>query len=307
MRNSIDTGRLYELFRSCIVRIKTSKTFGTGFWVTPGHILTCVHVIEENDHDSIEIVWKQNNYQFTEINIFQDADLALLKVEIESHPCVFLDEDALPGDELYSYGYPEQKRDGASITMICEGPTDNKRFLTVKDENVRPGFSGAPLFNQRTFMVCGVLKSERKFPVNGNVLRALGGQAIPTARIFDKWPNLKISNQEFHQKYQNWRKELEVTKQQEQNSPQYSAQYSINSSSENPRIQSLKNQKQRIESQIAELEKLSHLCNQDIKAETNLARRNQLNTQMDNYSTEINELYDKVQQIIAQINKFQNT
>ena len=305
MRNDIHTKlkSLYDLLRDCTVRMKTSETLGTGFWVTPGHILTCLHVIGNSGHDSIEIVWKQNIYHSTNINLFKDADLALLKVDMEYHPCVFLDEEALPGDEFYSYGYPDQNRDGASITMICEGPTDNGRLLTVKDENVRPGFSGAPLFNQRTLMVSGVLKSERKFPVNGNVLRALGGQAIPTGRIFDQWPDLKISNRQFHQQYQNWIKELEATQQQQQNS----AQYSINGSSDNPRIQSLEDQKQRIESQIAELEKLGNLCNQDIKAETNLAKRTQLNKQMDIYSTEINELYDKVQQITAQINKFKST
>ncbi len=81
----------------------------------------------------------------------------------------------------------------------------------------------------------------------------------------------------------------------------------INSSSNNPKIKSLENRKQRIESQIAELEKLSNQCNQDIKAETNPARRTQLNTQIDNYSTEINELYDKVQQIEVQINKVKST
>ena len=47
--------------------------------------------------------------------------------------------------------------------------------------------------------------------------------------------------------------------------------------------------------------------NQDIREETNLAKRTQLNKQMDIYSTEINELYDKVQQITAQINKFKST
>ena len=73
------------------------------------------------------------------------------------------------------------------------------------------------------------------------------------------------------------------------------------------KLKSLENQKQRIESQIAGLEQLSNKCNQEIKAETSLAQRTQLNTQMDIYSTEINELYDKVQQITAQINKFKST
>ena len=69
------------------------------------------------------------------------------------------------------------------------------------------------------------------------------------------------------------------------------------------RLQSLENRQQRTESQIAELEKLSNKCTHDIKAETNSAKRSQLNTQIDNYSTEIDELYDKLNQIEDKINK----
>ena len=55
--------------------------------------------------------------------------------------------------------------------------------------------------------------------------------------------------------------------------------------SSSQKLEGLENQKQRIESQIAGLEKLSNQCNQDIRAETNLAKRTQLNKQMDIYST----------------------
>ena len=41
--------------------------------------------------------------------------------------------------------------------------------------------------------------------------------------------------------------------------------------------------------------------NQDIRAETNWAKRTQLNKQMDIYSTEIKELYDKLDKIHKQI------
>ena len=71
----------------------------------------------------------------------------------------------------------------------------------------------------------------------------------------------------------------------------------------NLKLKSLQRRKEQIESQIAELEKLSNKCTQDIKAETNAARRCQLNTQIDNYSTEINELYDKLKPIEEEINK----
>ena len=77
--------------------------------------------------------------------------------------------------------------------------------------------------------------------------------------------------------------------------------------SSSQKLKSLENHRQGIESIIADLEKRRNQCIQDVKAETNSAKRTQLNTQMDIYSTEINELYDKVQQITAQINKFKST
>ena len=53
------------------------------------------------------------------------------------------------------------------------------------------------------------------------------------------------------------------------------------------KLKSWENHKQRIESQIARLEKLSTQCNQDIIAETNSANRTQLYTQIDDYFTEL--------------------
>ena len=53
------------------------------------------------------------------------------------------------------------------------------------------------------------------------------------------------------------------------------------------KLKSWENHKQRIESQIARLEKLSTQCNQDIIAETNSTNRTQLYTQIDDYFTEL--------------------
>ena len=51
------------------------------------------------------------------------------------------------------------------------------------------------------------------------------------------------------------------------------------------RLKSLENDRQIIESQIADIEKRMNQYNQDIRAETNWAKRTQLNKQMDIYST----------------------
>ena len=71
--------------------------------------------------------------------------------------------------------------------------------------------------------------------------------------------------------------------------------------SSSQKLKSLENHRQGIESIIADLEKRRNQCIQDVKAETNSAKRTQLYTQIDNYWTELNELYDKLDDINKQI------
>ena len=73
--------------------------------------------------------------------------------------------------------------------------------------------------------------------------------------------------------------------------------------SSSKKLQSLENYKQIIESQIAELEQLRAQCNKEIIAETNWDTRTQLNTKIDNYSTEITERYEQLDEIEKQIQK----
>ena len=68
-------------------------------------------------------------------------------------------------------------------------------------------------------------------------------------------------------------------------------------------LKNLENQKQGIESLIADLETRINQCIQDIKAETNLANTTTLYTQMDNFSTELNKLYDKLDKKLDEIEK----
>src|SRR5690349_6858956 len=103
--------QLYELLHQCTVRISVSgKTgHGTGFFVAPGLILTCAHVLKgaQSDTPSIEVYWDGQSYPAQIIRILQDSDLALLQVSLSDHACVYLREEVIPFDVLYSYGYPD--------------------------------------------------------------------------------------------------------------------------------------------------------------------------------------------------------
>jgi len=72
------------------------------------------------------------------------------------------------------------------------------------------------------------------------------------------------------------------------------------------KLESLQKRQERLESQIAELEELINICNQDIKGETNGDRRYQLNIKIENYYKEIDELYEKFEENDEKINQLKS-
>ena len=188
--------QLYELLRQCTVRVSVpgKNGHGTGFFVAPGLILTCAHVVKavQATTSLVEVYW---NGQFHPAQIIQsrdDYDLSLLQVNLSDHPCVYLSEEVKLGEHLCSYGYPDNYPDGDTITCECEGWTKDKQaLLKFKMAQVRPGMSGAPLLNMNTGCVCGIIKrsSDRD--------SAIGGRAIPTTAVFRAVPELAVPRQEF--------------------------------------------------------------------------------------------------------------
>jgi V8-like Glu-specific endopeptidase len=156
---------LYELACQCTVRLSVpDKTgHGTGFFVAPGLILTCAHVLKDAVSNSIpiEVYWNGQLYPAKITKIHREHDLALMQVEQTDHPCFYLGEEALPFDNLYSCGYPVDHPNDP-VTFTLEGKAGEQgEQLKFKVGQVQPGLSGAPLLNVRTGYICGIVKSTR--------------------------------------------------------------------------------------------------------------------------------------------------
>ncbi|MGH2508479.1 MAG: hypothetical protein ACRDHZ_13930, partial [Ktedonobacteraceae bacterium] len=56
--------QLISLFKRCTVRLLTPKECGTGFFVAPGFILTCAHVVGNVESDKIPVTvqWEGQTY-----------------------------------------------------------------------------------------------------------------------------------------------------------------------------------------------------------------------------------------------------
>jgi photosystem II stability/assembly factor-like uncharacterized protein len=202
---------LIDHVSNCTTRVQVLDNWGTGFFVAPGLILTCAHVAEKAYEGNTPIVVQWNNAEYPatieeivpEPLIRSDMsypypDLALLRVELTKHPCVYLHEAIDLDDKLYSYGYPSDYPSGDSASFGYEGPSSNPYMLKLKDAQASPGLSGAPLLNRRTGGVCGIVKKSRD--PNSN----LGGRAVPTVTILSEFRDLVWLQQQFHQRNLVW-------------------------------------------------------------------------------------------------------
>ena len=199
---------LYELLHNCTVKLTLANgECGTGFFVAPGRVLTCEHVVRRAGDAPIAMRWRQI-HNFAEARVEQvwaEIDLALLTFEPPQSdlPCVYLDdEDVRVGDQLYLFGYPAREyENGRPITPECEGFTgDEPPFIMLEQGQVQPGMSGAALLNRRTGKVCGMAKFTR------DEYSSLGGGGVKASVMFQRLPVLVEWQQGFHQQDAQWQR-----------------------------------------------------------------------------------------------------
>jgi WD40 repeat protein len=200
--------QLENLLQHCTVKLTLTdrQGWGTGFFVAPGLILTCAHVVRKAKGQSVQVRWKnQDNWAqaLVEKSLPDPYDLALLRVTLPTNvnpPCVYLDQEIQSRDPLYLFGYPDQDfPNGCPVTFHCEGFTgDEPPLIKFALGQVRPGMSGSPLLNQRTGKVCGIVKFTRDRSID------LGGGAIPTRVILEQFPQLQNLQDRYHQQDRRW-------------------------------------------------------------------------------------------------------
>ena len=213
-------GPVYELLFQCTVRITANGARGTGFFVAPGLILTCAHVVERAYPDKGQIFVQIEGHESFSARIEGYCpnpypDLALLSIDYTDHPCVHLDGNIRPSDELFIYGYPTSYAGGDSATVEYEGPSwlDEARtfqLLKFKEGQVIEGYSGGPLLNLRTWGICGVVKRTR----DTTQMTDLGGRGIPIQEAFERF-EFKDRYQGFHRNDKRWESAIEQQSRQQ--------------------------------------------------------------------------------------------
>ena len=200
---------LEQLTEVCTVRIRTSGPkhgHGTGFFIAPGYIITCAHVVRHVAEREIFVLARKNGREAPAKlvhSFLPEVDLAILQVNSKfTSSCVYIGNDINSRDHCFTFGYTDLEYgnpDGDPVTLECEGLAGKQRtVIKLKGGQVRPGLSGAPLLNLRTGKVCGVIRTTRDKRID------LGGEALSLDIVFSKFPVLKESHDSFHQAHNDW-------------------------------------------------------------------------------------------------------
>jgi hypothetical protein len=168
-----------EYFRSTLVEIlgERGATCGTGFVVsTGGLILTCAHVVRDagsgpgmpldlrflvHGPDSrVPALVEEAPFLDTE-----DGDLALVRLThgLPEDCNVAAFGPSLETGELLGYGFPAgvHGREQPTLAQVVSpegGYVEDTRYLLVRSNEINPGFSGGPLFDQASGRVVGMIQ-----------------------------------------------------------------------------------------------------------------------------------------------------
>ncbi|MGW2770049.1 trypsin-like peptidase domain-containing protein [Streptomyces sp. NPDC001275] len=205
----------------CLVRLTApGAPGGTGFFVAPGRVLTCAHVVATAQSPEVRVAHQDGAFtgRIAALHppvrgsgaLYPFPDLAVVEVEAPGAECVLLDQE-LPGldDRLHCLGFSGvfsgQPPTAEPATFTFEGvhDTGDGRLLKLgAGAHASPGMSGAPLVNLRTYRVCGVVKTTR------SASGPSGGWAVPTGALA---PELAAANAQHHARSGSWARLLPLS------------------------------------------------------------------------------------------------
>lgn len=219
---------LKTLVQSCTVRVETYTyngdlvARGSGFFVAPGLVLTCAHVVQfaYEDPQQYSIRIGQDDERTCAAQIEKCVlgeelepgiafpDVALLAVNWGDHLCVYLHKSLFSTIEvdttLYSYGFSDiHPILGEPCTFSVEGTYGtSEKLVKLKASQVRGGMSGAPLLDETVGKVCGIIKRTRDED------SPLGGIAIPIKAVLTEFEELWKKQIDFHDRNDRWKNAL---------------------------------------------------------------------------------------------------
>jgi hypothetical protein len=213
--------RLEDLLRECTVQVIGERSQGAGFFVAPGKVMTCVHVIHDNP--VLIVQWERDGQDPVEFQVVgapvrlaargraiaaleaEYPDLAMLDLaEADGHPCVRLAAEWPEDEDTFQvYGYPKEggtvRLTPARLAYRGKHGNEPTAYLDLASDTVKPGMSGGAVLNRRTGLVCGVIVASK------NAARPDGALAVPFQAVAAELGDLLAANGAFHGEDARWR------------------------------------------------------------------------------------------------------
>ncbi len=211
---------LEDLLRACTVRVTGGPLPGAGFFVAPGLVLTCVHVI--GDSGTLTVRWERDGQRPVEVPVSGRVavlengdrpiralardypDIAVLAVDgLDGHPCVSVDPEWPSQEDAFQvFGYP---REGDSVLLTpaklsyrgTKG-TAPAIFLDLASDRIKGGMSGGAVLNLRTGGVCGIVVASK------DIACPDGALAIPWSAVDTDLAAVLAAGRAFHRTDRRW-------------------------------------------------------------------------------------------------------
>ncbi|WP_159425475.1 bifunctional trypsin-like peptidase domain-containing/SEL1-like repeat protein [Streptomyces sp. fd1-xmd] len=196
MGSEILRKEILSLLERCTVQVHGPNFAGTGFFIAPGVVLTCAHVLKDAGSQP-SILWEGRHLHVADTkripaepgkgDFYSFPDLGLIQIEDPpTHPYVRLaSQDPSMGSVVFAVGFSSYTierglvhRDGLAVTVA----SSSSSYLRVKDDQVVRGLSGSPVIDPASGRVCGVMKASR------HVQDQRGGWIVPASAIAEYLP-----------------------------------------------------------------------------------------------------------------------
>ncbi len=191
--------RLRQLLRDCLVQVEGTdgQPAGSGFFVAPGYVLTCSHVVMRQAHSPVTVRWHSGPWPGKVVyaspppppgtdgedntgTIWPEPDLALIRLDANiAHPCVRLGpREPEEGSHMVAAGrrVPFDDIPGDFFSGRMEYTGKFRYLMRLKNEKFGRGMSGGPVLHLASGEVCGVAKLAGA---------ELDGYAVPVHLVYD--------------------------------------------------------------------------------------------------------------------------
>jgi hypothetical protein len=198
-------GGLKDLTEAAVAAIPAGRG-GTGFFVAPGTIITCAHVVAvgEETVGEVTVDWNDLHLEGSATarppatgpgRLWEYPDLCVISLyqPPADHPVVILGESRNPTDVSltgFSDVYERSSLGTTSGRVVGFETLGRGRAWRIADCEMPEGMSGGPVLDLTHGVVCGLAKTTRMKDANR------GGLAIPATAIADEFPAVWRWNQE---------------------------------------------------------------------------------------------------------------